>query len=360
MRRHGGARVIALMNMRPRNFVGGSLPVAVALLLGTAGGGCGESVATCSSVCPPSTGYIDDCLSGCAAEQNACALRGRAADFQAYLTCVGNAGGFPSGSTLDPNGSPNDTTEAASCDSEAAALANECGAATPDASSGSPPSVDAGLAGRDASLGFDSSLSSSCPSSTDVLDLGASCTWTGTCTVLLNLCGGEPATPTPSICMGGTVALPEGYGYDCGTTTEAGLPPGSPCPSPDVVASETACTGDGQCPGAVSCADGGTTSCRCVNGAWSCPAVSCGEPGFPVCPAGDASLTCQGQADCPTGQFCCANGGSPECKADCSIQQVVCSSNADCPESLAEPGCTWCDSSCSGPYHLCVYNSCMK
>jgi len=74
--------------------------------------GCGQDVATCASDCelldgslettvqagkptrPPTSGGGGGCASTCAADQAAATASGRAADFQAALTCVGNAGTF--------------------------------------------------------------------------------------------------------------------------------------------------------------------------------------------------------------------------------------------------------------------------
>ena len=122
------------------------------LLLGiqTAAVGCGQSVATCSTACPPSSGFEDPCLPACTAAESACASTGYAANFQAYLTCVANAGGYlgaspfvsPSGLTSNtPNAS---TTEVTSCAEEAAVLATECGTAAPGPSGGTSPDAGTG------------------------------------------------------------------------------------------------------------------------------------------------------------------------------------------------------------------------
>jgi len=117
--------------MSVRIFCGTSLVLAT--LLGTANG-CGQDVATCASVCPaPPTGFVSasSCLSGCTRTEQACASSGNEGTFQLYLTCVSNAGGFPSQTSLDPNAPGNQTTEATSCTTEAATVTSECGSTTP-------------------------------------------------------------------------------------------------------------------------------------------------------------------------------------------------------------------------------------
>jgi hypothetical protein len=67
--------------------------VALALVGVAIVAGCGQSVATCATVCalPDAPGA---CLGTCNADQMASDSAGRTADFQAYLTCLGNAGTY--------------------------------------------------------------------------------------------------------------------------------------------------------------------------------------------------------------------------------------------------------------------------
>jgi hypothetical protein len=122
--------LVVCVEMTSRSRLSGSLLLAL-LAVGMTNG-CGQDVATCASVCPAApTGFYgaDICLSGCTQTEQACASSGSKAAFQLYLTCVSNAGGFPSQPTLDPNTPGNHTTEATSCTAEAATVASECGTA---------------------------------------------------------------------------------------------------------------------------------------------------------------------------------------------------------------------------------------
>jgi hypothetical protein len=132
--------------------------------LGAAGGACGQSVATCSSVCPAING-LSGCEPQCEAEQSACMSIGHAADFQTYLTCVANAGGFPEETPLDPNGGPSPgTTEATTCATQLALVTSECGTGSPmTVGTGSTLAPDAGATSlSDSSVGtaLDATLSS--------------------------------------------------------------------------------------------------------------------------------------------------------------------------------------------------------
>jgi hypothetical protein len=58
-------------------------------------GGCGQSVATCDSVCLlPGAPTSNDCSSSCTQAQTACASSDCSGDFQLYLTCLQNAGTY--------------------------------------------------------------------------------------------------------------------------------------------------------------------------------------------------------------------------------------------------------------------------
>lgn len=152
-----------------RTFLAG--PLFAAVLLGAAADGCGSGVATCESICAlpgaPATvatqvlnpGGDDDvettsvtCAVACATQETACASAGYGANFQAYLTCVGNVGSYAdvqqNVDTTNPAMPAHYTTTSVSaCAAEAAALVNECGSA-PGAGSGSGTGyIDSGYNG---------------------------------------------------------------------------------------------------------------------------------------------------------------------------------------------------------------------
>jgi hypothetical protein len=63
--------------------------------------GCGQSVATCESVCAlPNAPVGDGCSSECTSEQESLVAEGAGGDFQAYLTCLSNAGDFSASTGL--------------------------------------------------------------------------------------------------------------------------------------------------------------------------------------------------------------------------------------------------------------------
>jgi hypothetical protein len=107
--------------MSPRR-VTWALPLGLLLAAGagSVGAGCGQSVATCASVC---AGQSSLCGTECAAEEAACSTAGYAADFQAYLTCVGNVG-----TSSGVGGNAALPLVPALCAPEAAAIESECGA----------------------------------------------------------------------------------------------------------------------------------------------------------------------------------------------------------------------------------------
>jgi hypothetical protein len=87
--------------MNLRILLGGSL-VGFVLLgagIGTAVGaaGCGADVATCGSVCALPNAPAPNCVSDCDAKLGGIAAEGYGGDFQAYLTCLSNAGDYAAG-----------------------------------------------------------------------------------------------------------------------------------------------------------------------------------------------------------------------------------------------------------------------
>ena len=85
------------------------------------------------------------CAVACATQETACASAGYGANFQAYLTCVGNVGSYAdvqqNVDTTNPAMPAHYTTTVVTgCTAEAAALATECGTVAPGPSgAGSSP-----------------------------------------------------------------------------------------------------------------------------------------------------------------------------------------------------------------------------
>ncbi len=96
------------MNLR-MPFLTVTVLVQLALVVG-----CGQDAATCSTVCP--TGSSVTCTTACNAEESACTSASATTDFQALLTCIGNAGG--SYTSLPPL-----------CQTEADTVTKNCGGA---------------------------------------------------------------------------------------------------------------------------------------------------------------------------------------------------------------------------------------
>ncbi len=74
----------------------GAAPALFLLVAGaglTSGAACGETVATCESDCALPDAP-EQCLSACMAAQSNCITDGCSADFQWYLTCIGNTGTY--------------------------------------------------------------------------------------------------------------------------------------------------------------------------------------------------------------------------------------------------------------------------
>ncbi len=71
----------------------GGLAALVTFMTVVGSGGCGSDVATCTTVCalPGATG---SCPNDCGVSQTATAAVGASGDFQAYLTCLENAGTY--------------------------------------------------------------------------------------------------------------------------------------------------------------------------------------------------------------------------------------------------------------------------
>ncbi len=228
--------------MNTRSFLGASLAAVVGgLVAGAAGlgaGGCGEDVATCDTIC----GFSDaptTCGSTCAAQDAACGTSVNAGDFQAYLTCVNNAGSYGSIEGL--------------CEAEATAVARECGpAATPDpgggtgSSSGSSPggAVDAGVDTGTSTGVF-----------TGPCALGNACTGQGTtCT---NAGAGPCSSDQRLVCSDGVLVAD---GFPCSSSPETGCGFGSASSGGAPGCSETCSCVDGLevCTG--NCPDGGPAS----------------------------------------------------------------------------------------------------
>jgi hypothetical protein len=101
----------SVADVKTRSLLGRSF--LVTLLMGTAPQACGQSAATCESVCalpgapvsvssqimnPGGDGNVEtttvSCVAACKTNQTTCSSGGFVAEFQAYLTCVENAGAY--------------------------------------------------------------------------------------------------------------------------------------------------------------------------------------------------------------------------------------------------------------------------
>jgi len=72
-----------------------ALLAPLALLSVLSASACGQAVATCASICAlPDAPEAPECADTCMASQNACDTTSCSANFQAYLTCVGNEGTY--------------------------------------------------------------------------------------------------------------------------------------------------------------------------------------------------------------------------------------------------------------------------
>ncbi len=189
--------------MNPGKLFGASFAGLVLLLALPVGSGCGVDVATCAYVCglPEAP---QGCDSTCPTAQGACADPG---EFQAYLTCIANAGTYKA--ILDR------------CASVAAAVANDCNG------SGLTTLSDAG--GGGGTTGETCAVGAACPNTT------ATCTNVGVgpcsssqilrCDDSLHYVLGDYACQADSLpcvtdggtcdCVGGTLVC-AGFGADAG------------------------------------------------------------------------------------------------------------------------------------------------
>jgi hypothetical protein len=112
--------------MKATTWLSGLAPLTLAAVLGS--GGCGSDVATCASVCQlPGAPTDGSCTSNCDGTQTATATVGASGDFQAYLTCLENAGTY---SAIDGVCAPIAQTVAAEAASAIGGSGGSCGSAT--------------------------------------------------------------------------------------------------------------------------------------------------------------------------------------------------------------------------------------
>ncbi len=251
--------------MKP-NYKGsvGTLFLAFVSVVGSlaAEAACGESSASCDSVCAL-PGASSDCASDCAAEQSACASGAQAADFQAFLTCVVDVGTFPGGST---------------CASEAAAVESECGTASGGEISTSV-SASGSLSESDAGVGptSGSGVSTGTVTGVDVTRETDGGVGGGSTVVSVGTGDSTGSGTSTSACA---------VGAPCEGTTGCVLPSAGPCGGPAVLA----CGSDGQLtvaqlpcgPNEEGCGwgvvGGCSEECSCVDGQMVC-AGDCPESG---------------------------------------------------------------------------------
>jgi hypothetical protein len=265
----------------------GALVSLFLVALGAATGtqGCGQSVASCGSIC----GLADSpgaCATQCEENQVACSATGYGAEFQAYLTCIDNAGTYASVTGI--------------CATVAQTMTNDC------SDSHITPPVDGGTPSPDGSTpivdsGAPDVLSPFCPSSPPVA--GTSCS--------------EPQ----SYCEYGTDPNPdcntlwfcdEGAAWQDETTSGICAPPDAACPGFSVDTND-ACPVDGQ-----TCAyPEGTCVCTTDPGGlpevggpiWACVPTTAGCP--VTRPTLGTSCDVSDELDCDYGQ--CIGGAGESC-----------------------------------------------
>ena len=77
--------------MRAEDYIKGALFAGLLVMLGASA--CGQDVPSCATVCGL-PGAPAGCGAACTSSESVCATSGCSGDFQAYLTCIGNAGTF--------------------------------------------------------------------------------------------------------------------------------------------------------------------------------------------------------------------------------------------------------------------------
>jgi len=284
-------------------------PPLLALVALVAGGGCGQGVATCDTIC----GFPDapdTCASECGVQEASCASTGDAADFQAYLTCVGNTGRY--------------AAVEGTCLAQARAIDQECGAI-------GEPLPDAGTPYRDATTTYGDATTGGFGDATGPYDAPSATGEAG----LPYSDGGAPVD---------SGVFDPGAGDGVNTCTP---PSGGETCTPGAVA-----CGAGTCDLATQycCVSTDSDSEACISNATAC--------------AG-RSVRCNEAADCPGTEICCldvtntAGGGSmscqvgPTCRFGSGIASAqVCRSSGEC----ASGSCSL--YSCSATAPATVLESC--
>jgi len=183
----------------------------------------------------------------------------------------------------------------------------------------------------DASIADGGAPPDDCPTSRTLIELGASCTWTGTCPVSLDVCGTGVGITLATLCASGTVASPKGM-PTCSLppASDASIPPTEPCPS-RIVAGAT-CQFVGTCT-VQYCSPTQPLLCTCEEGAWDCPGAADCSPG----------AECTLGAQCLAPEKTCVIAGGGPCGSD---TRLVCSPDmAYVPyDSLCDEHATSCTS----------------
>ncbi len=127
------------------------------------------------------------------------------------------------------------------------------------------------------------------------------------------------AASTVATAGNGTTSTGTGTASTTASTTTSGMPP-----TAQVMCAEGGGQGLVRCrPGQVCC-----VSSMSLQG-------SCADD----CSGGEYTFACDGPEDCP-GAICCATNvgfGDVECRENCSDDNTVCKSNADCADLCVEP-----------------------
>ncbi len=267
---------------------------AVAIAIAT---GCGQDVQTCATACalgaPPGTAGCPDgacapaggsCASTCGSDQATATAAGRGGDFQALLTCIGNAQTIsqlclPLACGLtDAFGTP---TGCSAVGSGAGSTTSSSGASFTTTSS-SLFTTGSSVIATTTSTSF--TTSSSFTTSTSFTTSSSS---GGTCDPPP---GGLPCTPGVISCGTSSCDVPSQFRCDIPGTSETCQPAGLPCAGTPIACNEASDCADGE----VCCLASASTS----EATFSCQKLVGGK--CPIAPVATAQI-CRSSTECASG-----------------------------------------------------------
>jgi len=189
---------------------------------------------------------------------------------------------------------------------------------------------------EDAGIADASTPSNDCPTSRTLIELGASCSWTGTCSVSLDVCGTGVGITLATRCVSGIVESPKGIMPTC-SLPEAGdavTPPMQHCPSH--ITAGASCQFVGTCT-VPYCSPAQSLLCTCEQGEWDCPGAADCAPG-PECTIG---------AQCLAPETTCVIAGGGPCGSD---TRLICTPamKYGSYDSLCDQHATGCTSTSTG------------